>query len=359
MTDGKGGNLVSKRILNLLFVLGLASTVLSAGENSPDKFEIRKFRFGRYKIQNYERLVLEFAQKEGTAKPSLKVVANPSGKEAAIHVDPISLVGAIPEAAINDSYYTRSRFLGPVSINTDDPGSLMIRMFFKQRVASPDVFWLESPHRLVIDVFPGHSPRRHGLNAVSRNWKREIAQVREAATNHPGMLGLTLGKSLEPVVCYGVSSPAFASLLVPAGDEKKQAEQTSQSTTPPPLVSQTLPTLPMAAPPYGGLIPPAGNFNSELPHLPNQPVIGSQQFRYPYQQQGPPATLSTLPGGGLMNLAGPIPSTTLGATLPPPYSIQRAPASNPLAPQGVAQPQPQALPFQAPPKNPAGVVPPK
>ena len=147
-----------RRIISVLVILtvALAPTLARAGKDEElAKFEIRKFRFRRHNTKNFERLVIQFTGKnQAGPKPSVKIIAPTTGKEATIEIGNANLVGAIPEALINDSYVSRSHFLGPVSINTDGPeAGFTIRTFLKAPVGV-DAFWLEHPDRLVLDVFP-------------------------------------------------------------------------------------------------------------------------------------------------------------------------------------------------------------
>ena len=61
-----------------------------------------------------------------------------------------TLSGAIPESAINDSYTTKSRFLGGVSMSTE--GGFSIRVGTKSDSATVKAFWLAKGSRLVIDA---------------------------------------------------------------------------------------------------------------------------------------------------------------------------------------------------------------
>src|SRR5687768_6859128 len=94
------------------------------------EFEIKSYRFNHHENLNFERLVLEFKTKGHLAQiPSVRAVPSSSGKETVIHVGKIVLVGAIPEASINDSYTRKSSFIGPVSLNTDTGSGFSIRTF--------------------------------------------------------------------------------------------------------------------------------------------------------------------------------------------------------------------------------------
>ncbi len=191
-------------------VIALSMALVStSGWATPDegafaKFEIKKFRFRRNSGKNFERLVIEFAKKSGNSRPVVRIDAPNTGKDATIEIDQASLVGAIPEALINDSYVPRSHFLGPVSINTDGPSSgFTIRTFLKSPV-SVDAFWLDHPARLVLDVFPANSPRVAGR--VPEPSDRSIASTK-AGESEDG-----------PIVCYPVSSAVSAQVMFHAKD---------------------------------------------------------------------------------------------------------------------------------------------
>jgi len=204
-----------------LLTLNLGPTFSFADESS-SKLEIRKFRFSRNTRKNFERLVIEFSEKGSGAKPSLRTVPLNGGNEATVEIGETALVGAIPEALINDSYVARSSFLGPISINTDGPVSgFTIRTFLKQSVAV-DAFWLEHPARLVLDVFPANSPRVDGRPPIQEERPRK-----PASTNHGGDHNIN-----SEIVCYPLSSAVSATV----GFASKNSDLSSMSidaTTPP------------------------------------------------------------------------------------------------------------------------------
>ena len=138
--------------------------------------EVKDYRFRKHSSQKYERLVLEFAQ-QNVKGPEVKLTQAGSGGDASIEMSHSSLVGAIPEASINESYVSGSQYLGPISVSTDTPeGGFTIRTYLKSPNIKLDAFWLSSPSRLVIDAFPHNSPRAHGLSAP----KRHVAQAKAA-----------------------------------------------------------------------------------------------------------------------------------------------------------------------------------
>src|SRR3954451_16725037 len=105
--------------------IAIALTLLAApwahAENAQDatpRLEIREYRFQPHRNLGYERLVLEFTRKDSNSRVQPKVRM----KGSEIVVDRAILMGAIPESLINDSYSGKSKYLGPLSVNTDNPG---------------------------------------------------------------------------------------------------------------------------------------------------------------------------------------------------------------------------------------------
>lgn len=174
-------------------------------DNLP-RVEIKKFRFRRHNKKNFERLVIEFNEKDADRLPHITTVPAVNGKEASIQIERVSLVGAIPEALINDSYVSRSKFLGPVSISTDGPvKGFVIRTFLKEPVGV-DAFWLAKPGRLVLDVFPSTSARTQGR--VPESEFREIARIRPPQEIAPQ-------KTEDPnqIVCYPINAAVSATVM--------------------------------------------------------------------------------------------------------------------------------------------------
>jgi hypothetical protein len=177
-----------------------------AGTVDATRYEIKKFRFRRAKQRDFERLVVEFGEKGPAAKPPTVRVdtAGNGGKEATISIGPANLVGAIPEALINDSYVPKSAFLGPISINTDGPtAGFTLRTFLKETVAV-DAFWLEHPNRLVLDVFPANSPRVEGRVPDPEPKPRRVASVSTAKMS---------GSTSNNIVCYPISAAVSAQVM--------------------------------------------------------------------------------------------------------------------------------------------------
>jgi hypothetical protein len=179
-----------------------------AGDKGVAHLEIKKFRYSRSQRKGFERLVVEFTQKKsegkGASAPAISVTPSPNGKESTIVVEPALLVGAIPEALINESYVRKSRFLGPISFSTDGPTSgFSMRAFLKSNVMV-DAFWLDYPHRLVIDAFPADSARAAGRMPVEEGGSRRIASVSGNGSQ---------------IVCYPLSAAVSATVsFSPAGN---------------------------------------------------------------------------------------------------------------------------------------------
>lgn len=151
--------------------------------------EIRKFRFNRHSSANFERLVLEFGSKESEL-PEVKVTPTASGKDVMINIEATSLVGAIPESSINESFTPKSHWIGPISINSDTPkGGFSVRAFLKNPGAQVDAFWLEAPSRLIVDVFPKESLRasvgRSVLATTASTHKTPARKIASVPTPSP------------------------------------------------------------------------------------------------------------------------------------------------------------------------------
>lgn len=152
-----------------------------AKHRATNDYQIKKFRFSRHDKQRFERLVLEFAARGDFEKgPSVRLVPNESDSEVTIRVSDAAITGSIPESAINESYANKSRLLGPISLNTDDPSEgFTVKTFFKDSGLTADAFWLESPYRLIIDVYPKGAVRSKGphvLKSTQRNLASEYVE---------------------------------------------------------------------------------------------------------------------------------------------------------------------------------------
>ena len=158
-----------QNLKTIFFTLATLSFTLLYAAEGDAQLQIKKFRFNHHSGLQFERLVLEFAKKGNTrVSPHIRLTPLSSGKETLIQIQKATWVGAIPESSINDSFARKSSYLGPISLNTDAATGFNIRTFTKDSHAVVDSFWLDNPARLIIDVFPRHSPRAQGPNAVGR-----------------------------------------------------------------------------------------------------------------------------------------------------------------------------------------------
>ena len=135
-----------------LSIFILAITPFFAFSDDDAQLQIKKFRFNRHVKLGFERLVIEFSNKApGKVVPNIRLIPDKLGKETTVQVSKATLVGAIPESSMNDSYAKKSHYFGPVSI-------------IKQSHSIVDAFWLQNPSRLIVDVFPKDSERALGAN---------------------------------------------------------------------------------------------------------------------------------------------------------------------------------------------------
>ena len=195
-------------LFSLITLIGLNG--FAKGHSEGAELTIRNFRFARHHALDFERLVLEF-NGEGAHPPSIKVVTQE--KESRISIQGIQLAGGIPEAAINDSYKGTSKYFGPIAINTDSPeGGILIRAFSKAADSKMDAFWLSSPPRLIVDVFPQNSERSFGREVVGQN--REFASTNSHKTGHSGSKehSSPAPRSTDSVVCYPANTQVKPSL---------------------------------------------------------------------------------------------------------------------------------------------------
>lgn len=183
-----------------VFLLG-TQTLMAAD------LEISEFRFGHHGRSDFERLVLQFKKRSNDPAPNIKVLMHPSGQEATVYLERGNFVGAIPEAAINESYTKRSSYLGPLSVSTDNPAmGTSVRVFLKGTNLTLDPFWLEGPSRLVIDAYPPGSLRAQGRNVPTGSTSRVAHKPRPSGGSR-GLASKAAGDS-NPVICF----PANAKL---------------------------------------------------------------------------------------------------------------------------------------------------
>lgn len=189
-------------IITVAFCGAMTTEEVHASEKA--ELEISGFRFGEHSISQFERLVLEFKNRSSSKMPpSVKLVPHPSGKETTIYLENGNLVGAIPEAAINDSYAKESKYLGPLSINMDNPAlGASLRVFHKGQDLKLDAFWLQKPDRLVVDAYPEHSPRSKGRGVqLGGGASRSVASTKKSNKVKRAPL---IGNN--PVICFPANS---------------------------------------------------------------------------------------------------------------------------------------------------------
>ena len=94
--------------------------------------ELIQFRFHKYHTQRFERLVLQFKSRDKKIGYLPMTTSLSQGKEVQIQIKNVNLIGEIPEDSINESYVSKSRFLGPLSIDLDQTDSLVVKLFLQE-----------------------------------------------------------------------------------------------------------------------------------------------------------------------------------------------------------------------------------
>jgi hypothetical protein len=167
-------------------------------------------------------------------------------------------MGAIPESLINDSYVKKSRWLGPLSVNTDNPSNgFTLRASLKNPHAKIRALWLANRPRLVIDaVFDKTAPspkrlaieREHegvapfdhficfpanasvGMNVIFQPRDRHDEELKNV---HVNLQGLTSDDSAAPppdaIVCYPRNAQVTASLAFETTVSSPQNEARASS----------------------------------------------------------------------------------------------------------------------------------
>lgn len=251
-------------ILTMLFCVPLFGADAKP-EASPEKAEIKRFRFQRHTKHNFERLVMEFGSQSKGAAPTVKVTPVPAEKNVTLNVSNLTLVGAIPEAAMNDSFAPQSKYLGPLHINTDSGSSVTIKVSLKDASLKADAFWLENPSRLVVDAFPAGSPRasgpavlasapaaKLGPQPVKESSEPTVKEAMEgdakapllaAADMKPARRVAASKKALRDYLCFPVNSQVMTSITYEnsGGDSDKIAMRLETDGTPatPPSVTSS------------------------------------------------------------------------------------------------------------------------
>jgi hypothetical protein len=197
-----------------LLILSFAS---SAGYSNPGasehggggavQLEVRQYRFSKHS-GGYDRLVLEFERKDsGNHKaPQVTTHAAESG-EWNIELGNTVLLGAIPESLINESYASKSRFLGPMSLNLDSSHSgFSIRVATKAGTSRVQASWLANPARLVIDAY--------GQKAVHAH--RQALSVHHESPKHPG---------LDSLMCFPATSKVALTVIFQGSHQQSEELQ--------------------------------------------------------------------------------------------------------------------------------------
>lgn len=334
--------------------IGPQATVPLEDSGGSPRLEIRNYRFQAHRGQGFERLVLEFSRKDQNPKVQPLVKVTPAGAEMDIAIDRAVLMGAIPESLINDSYQAKSRYLGALSVNADNPAAgFSLRTALKNPKAKLKAFWLANPPRLVIDVRVGKeiASTDEGGSAtlkvtrkkpqppaferficfpaaakVGMNVVFQMAQTKkeeELKNVHVNLQGTSVQEEAAPppdaIVCY----PREAQVVAQLGFEMPKAEPnegTDANTEPAPLQTNSAPR-PSAAP-TGGMTTTAAD-DSDMTLNP--------------EPAGAKATGPRMPGSMMApRLAAPI--------LPPPPSAEAMPASAPeTIKKAPAAPSPASL----------------
>lgn len=147
---------------------------------------LSKFRFQKHRAAGFERLVFEFsgpAVKEEVEMKQNSSATSGSSKDMSVILNNVRLVGNIPESKMNESYRSRSEFVGPVSFNTATPKEgFSLRTLVKNKDYEVDAFWLDNPTRLTVDVFPKSAPRASSRTVLEKT--RTLASVEPAKKTH-------------------------------------------------------------------------------------------------------------------------------------------------------------------------------
>lgn len=172
-------------------LMALCAPVQAESDAATAQLEINQHRFSRH-AGGYDRLVLEFTRKDSNpVAPQIHADQNATGGWN-ISVENATLLGAIPESMINDSFKNKSRFLGEVSVNADSPRGFTVTANLKSgRGKHIESFWLDAPARLVIDSYGsvGH-----------------VAEKRESAS-------VAVAPGQKPVIEREAKFPGFAHLI--------------------------------------------------------------------------------------------------------------------------------------------------
>ena len=156
-------------------ILGLL-TVAVLAEADQKGLHFHQARFLYHSKNDFERFVLEFTGKRSQT-PEPEIGLQPMGQEFAVEVKKIPLLEDIPEKELTKAFLAQSRYLGEVkALRRNDRISLNISL--KKSSAAIEVFWLNSPPRLVFDVFGD-------ANRVVSNVVKKVSSVALAASTPP------------------------------------------------------------------------------------------------------------------------------------------------------------------------------
>ena len=160
---------------SFFFVLALAVPAWAQTE-----LNIAKFRFTRFDSSQFERLVIEFLGSAPSEEVEIKKGEKNNQTDVTLTLNNVSISGSIPEANMNASYRDKKKWIGPLSFNSNPSQKLVsIRTLLSEKDTEIDAFWLNSPTRLVIDVYPKGSPRAQSRDIAAPS--RKVASMSKAA----------------------------------------------------------------------------------------------------------------------------------------------------------------------------------
>ncbi len=269
--------------LTLAFHAGANAPESGTFEEGGPRLEIRQYRFSRH-AGGYDRLVLEFERKDSdsSSRPSVGAQKSSTPREWSVQVDNAVLLGAIPESLINDSYTKKSRYLGPISVNMDNPSTgFSVRATIKSAGTRIQAMWLENPARLVIDAYGAGKSLAHretssvkshqrpgladllcfpavskvGLTVIFQTQSHSEEELQNIRVNTDGTTPLEGTPSNDAIVCYAKSSRVVAALSFESKPKESLISRetptyTEPATIPEPSFTAPAPaTTPMASAP--------------------------------------------------------------------------------------------------------------
>ncbi|NDD04814.1 MAG: hypothetical protein EB078_07900 [Proteobacteria bacterium] len=161
------------------------------------ELSVTKFRFQKYVEEGFERLVIEFSgstvSKEVVVKPNASSL---SGRDLSLVVTGATLVGAIPESSINESYLEKQSMMGPLAFDTESPkNGFSIRTLIKNKQHEIDAFWLANPTRLTIDVFKKDSARAASRSVLENRVASKTGSQSEGASAERALASASMNSS--------------------------------------------------------------------------------------------------------------------------------------------------------------------